>query len=275
MFNIIPLFLCTDLNQEQRHNSIPIVFISYVREDSTTAERVYQELRNTGLNPWMDKQDILGGQKWENVIRQAIEGSRYFIPLFSSTSTKKGGYMKKEFKYALKIFEELPQSYVFVLPVRLDDCEIPYKKLKDIQYVDLFDNNWEEGIQKLLRSLEAKWDIGKTVGNNLEISFKTENVEIAYKKILERIESLKHCHITHKVQNTWIKANVGRKIAFRIKGYLLSDINEYPKKIFVDFNRKKLSLLMILVLVSDGLSGKLIQNMRATADMLRVTIENN
>ena len=124
--------------------------------------------------------------------------------------------------------------------------------------------------------MEAKWDIGKTVGNNLEISFKIENVEIAYKKILERIESLKHCHITHKVQNTWIKANVGRKIAFRIKGYLISDINEYPKKIFVDFNEKKIVITDDFgVGIRWPISGKLIQNMRATADMLRVTIENN
>ena len=93
------------------------MFISYAHEDSDAAERAYSDLKNTGFNPWMDKEDILAGQKWENVIRQAIEKSRYFIPLFSSNSSKKGGFMEKEFKYALKVFDELPQSYVFVLPV--------------------------------------------------------------------------------------------------------------------------------------------------------------
>ena len=61
------------------------VFISYAREDSDSAERLYNELKKTGFKPWLDKYNIIAGQDWKEEIMDAIENSsRYFIPLFSS-----------------------------------------------------------------------------------------------------------------------------------------------------------------------------------------------
>jgi predicted esterase len=61
------------------------VFISYAREDSDSAERLYNELKKTGFKPWLDKYNINAGQDWMEEIMDAIENSsRYFIPLFSS-----------------------------------------------------------------------------------------------------------------------------------------------------------------------------------------------
>jgi hypothetical protein len=59
------------------------VFISYAREDSHAAKRLQKDLNDTGLNPWLDKEEILPGQNWKNEIEEAISKSRYFIPLFS------------------------------------------------------------------------------------------------------------------------------------------------------------------------------------------------
>jgi len=60
--------------------------ISYAREDSDVALRLYNELKNAGLNAWLDKYKILPGQNWGYEIQDAIEHSRDIIPLFSSTS---------------------------------------------------------------------------------------------------------------------------------------------------------------------------------------------
>jgi hypothetical protein len=38
------------------------VFISYAREDIRAAKRLYEDLKNAGLRPWLDKTNILGGQ---------------------------------------------------------------------------------------------------------------------------------------------------------------------------------------------------------------------
>lgn len=88
------------------------VFISYAREDEKAARRLYNDLKSRGLNPWLDKESLLPGQNWENEIRKAIKKSRYFIPLFSSTSVEKRGYIQKEFKYALDVLDEFPEREV-------------------------------------------------------------------------------------------------------------------------------------------------------------------
>jgi hypothetical protein len=60
--------------------------IRYAREDSDAAMRLYNGLKNAGLNEWLDKYKIPPGQNWEYEIQDAIEHSRYIIPLFSSIS---------------------------------------------------------------------------------------------------------------------------------------------------------------------------------------------
>ncbi len=59
---------------------------------------------------------------------------------------------KKEFKYAIDNYDEFPESEVYIIPVRLNDCDIPFEKLEVIQYVDLFPD-WNNGIKQILQSM--------------------------------------------------------------------------------------------------------------------------
>jgi hypothetical protein len=130
------------------------VFISYARQDYDAASRLYEDLRaKTNLKLWLDKKDLLPGQDWNVEIRKAIKNSRYLIALFSSTSVQKRGYIQKEFKFALDVLDEFPEGEIFAIPVRLDNCETPYEKFRNIERVDLFPD-WNEGVQRLLRTFE-------------------------------------------------------------------------------------------------------------------------
>jgi hypothetical protein len=129
------------------------VFISYASEDYEAARKLYEDLNKGGFTPWLDKEALIAGQNWKTAINKAIKESRYFIPIFSSVSVAKRGYVQKEFNYALDVFDEFPESQIFVIPVRLDDCEIPFEKLKDIEYVDLFPN-WDKGMQRIIRAMQ-------------------------------------------------------------------------------------------------------------------------
>jgi len=132
------------------------VFISYARQDSDAALRLYEDLKAwTDLKPWLDKKDLLPGQNWDIEIRKAIKNSRYFIALFSSTSVQKRGYIQKEFKHALDVLDEFPEGEIFAIPARLDNCEIPYEKFRKIERVDLFPD-WKEGVQRLWRTFEIR-----------------------------------------------------------------------------------------------------------------------
>jgi hypothetical protein len=45
-------------------------------------------------------------QNWKIAINKDIKESRYFIPVFSSVSVAKRGYVQKEFRYALGVYED-------------------------------------------------------------------------------------------------------------------------------------------------------------------------
>ncbi|QTA82990.1 Sulfatase-modifying factor enzyme domain-containing protein [Desulfonema limicola] len=60
------------------------IFISYTREDYDIAKRLYDDLKKAGIDPWMDKVNLLPGQNWKIHITKAIKESKYFIALLSS-----------------------------------------------------------------------------------------------------------------------------------------------------------------------------------------------
>jgi hypothetical protein len=72
--------------------------------------------------------------------------------LFSSNSVEKIGYIQKEFKYAIDNYDKFPESQIYIIPARLDNCQIPYEKLEDIQYVDLFPD-WDKGISQIFEAI--------------------------------------------------------------------------------------------------------------------------
>jgi hypothetical protein len=74
--------------------------------------------------------------------------------LFSSLAVNKRGMVQKEYKLALEVLKTIPFGQIFIIPVRLDDCEIP-DPFKEYQYVDLFPE-WKKGINKILESLGKK-----------------------------------------------------------------------------------------------------------------------
>ena len=128
------------------------VFISYARQDFDAAQRLYDDLTSgTDLKPWLDKEDLLPGQSWDLEIKKAIKKSRYFIALFSSTSVNKRGYVQKEFRKAIEVLDEFPEGEIFAIPVRLDECEIPYERFREIERVDMFPD-WDKAIQRLLKT---------------------------------------------------------------------------------------------------------------------------
>ncbi|HKI07205.1 MAG TPA: toll/interleukin-1 receptor domain-containing protein [Nitrososphaeraceae archaeon] len=105
-----------------------------------------------GQNPWLDTKSLLAGQNWKIIIKNSIRNSRYIIALLSSNSIGKRGFVQKELKEALEVLDEFPESQIFMIPVRLNDCNVNHTTLNEFHRVDLFPN-WEEGIKRILVSL--------------------------------------------------------------------------------------------------------------------------
>lgn len=129
-----------------------IIFISYAREDSEVALRLYQDLSRSGYMPWIDQKSIVPGKSWKEEVSAAIWESRYFILLLSSNSVGKRGYCQKEVRVALEAFDEFPPGDIFIIPVRLDNCEVREERIRQLQRVDLFPI-YEAGLNIILHAL--------------------------------------------------------------------------------------------------------------------------
>jgi hypothetical protein len=114
------------------------VFIAYVKEDAAQASRLYVDLAAAGFNPWMDAQKLVPGQNWPRAIENAIEDSDFFVACFSRKSVRKKGGFQAEIRYALDCARQIPLDQIFIVPVRLDDCEPPRAICHELQYIDLF-----------------------------------------------------------------------------------------------------------------------------------------
>jgi hypothetical protein len=132
------------------------VFISYAREDIESARRLYQELKTKkGIEPWFDEASLLPGLKWRPAIRKAIRESDFFIALLSKRSTSRKGYALSELSSALEILKEFPDDQIYLIPVRLDDCQMPFEDLRDIHYIDLF-FDWRKGVERVLTAIKSR-----------------------------------------------------------------------------------------------------------------------
>ncbi len=128
------------------------VFISYAHEDSEIAFRVYNKLSEAGVVAWIDKECLKVGQRLDIEIPKVINQCSFFLAIFSSTAVIKRGYVQKEFKLALEVVAKLPSEQIFVLPVRVDECEVPFA-FQNLHWVDLFPY-LDNGIEEILKVIK-------------------------------------------------------------------------------------------------------------------------
>jgi hypothetical protein len=137
--------------------NLPRVFIAYAMEDAHHADRLFDCLEALGCSPWLDRRKLLPGQDWPRRIQDAIENSDFFIACFSGNSVGKRGGFQVEVRQALDCARKIPLDDVFLIPVRLDDCRIPARIQREVQYVDLFPD-WNAGLARIMAIIGSSPD---------------------------------------------------------------------------------------------------------------------
>ena len=108
------------------------------------------------IDPWLDEEKLLPGQDWNLEIEKAVETTDAVIVCVSSTSISKEGYIQKELRQVLNIALEKLEGAIFILPVRLDDCQLP-RQLRDKQSLDYFPKSKQAAAyEKLKASLKVR-----------------------------------------------------------------------------------------------------------------------
>ena len=135
------------------------VFLCHASQDKPVVRDLYKRLlAEPWIDPWLDEERLLPGQDWNLEIEKAVESSDAVIVCVSSTSVAKEGYVQKELRKVLDIALEKLEGAIFIVPVRLDDCELP-RRIKDKQAIDYFPRSKQAAaFDKLKASLQIRKD---------------------------------------------------------------------------------------------------------------------
>jgi hypothetical protein len=127
------------------------IFINYARADSDFADALYDLLKKKGFHPWMDRRDIFAGENWKMAINSAVENAAVFLAVISKNSVEKEGYVQVEIKRALDKRLEKIEGRIFIIPLRMEDCERPwFVEQYSLQVLD-WDNGKNE--KRLIESI--------------------------------------------------------------------------------------------------------------------------
>lgn len=127
------------------------VFLSYAKEDRSKVRTIHRKLVRERLNPWLDLNDLLPGQDWDQTILHAIRNARFVIVFLSKNSVSKRGYVQKEIEEALDLAERMPEGEIFIIPVKLEVCDLP-TRLSKWQCIDVYRPG---GLSRIIKAIRA------------------------------------------------------------------------------------------------------------------------
>lgn len=126
------------------------VFLCHSSSDKPAVRQIYDHLVRDGFRPWLDEEDIHAGREWQLAIREAIRSSDIVLVCLSKESVSRTGYVQREIRDVLDVADARPEGEVFVVPARLEPCQIP-ERLAKWQCVDLYRNDGYRRLRVALR----------------------------------------------------------------------------------------------------------------------------
>lgn len=128
------------------------VFLCHSSGDKPAVRGIYAWLQQIGADPWLDEEKILPGHDWEREITVAVQSSDAVLVCLSQGSVSKAGYVQRELRFALDVAEQQPEGTIFLIPVKLEDCQPP-ARLHYLHWVNVFG---DKGFERLFGALQAR-----------------------------------------------------------------------------------------------------------------------
>ncbi|MCP4545316.1 MAG: TIR domain-containing protein [bacterium] len=130
------------------------VFLCHSPKAWEQAKELYRRLQADGVRPWLESEDLLGGQTREDEIQKRVRECDVVVVLLGNAFHRQAGLEQQIIKWALEVHGKQPPGSIFLIPALVEECEVP-DNFRDLAPVRLFE---EGGYEKLKRSLEARRD---------------------------------------------------------------------------------------------------------------------
>lgn len=124
------------------------IFISYSHADAAFVTNLAANLVKRNTHVWVDTWELNVGDSILNKVQQAIQESSALLVVLSKASVA-SEWCRKELNAGL--MRELDEKRVLVLPVLVDDCDIPIF-LREKMYAD-FRTNFDLGLKAIVEAV--------------------------------------------------------------------------------------------------------------------------
>ncbi len=126
------------------------IFIAHSSKDKNLARRITNDLKNIyKFDPWFDEIKIKPGESIPAKIQEGLHNCDYMLVLLSEDSVK-SNWMKTE--YSSKLWDEIEQERIYVIPLLINTCEIP-QLLKHKKYINFVNQDYLDALNDVVDSV--------------------------------------------------------------------------------------------------------------------------
>lgn len=128
------------------------VFISYSRKDSSFADKVCKELDSVNISYFIDRTNIVGGDEYISLLKEAINNSQIILYL-ASTNSYDSFWTNKELAFAITVKKNKD-----IIPFIIDNSELPEDKLfmfADINICNIRDSSIKTIVESIHNKLSS------------------------------------------------------------------------------------------------------------------------
>ncbi|CAM3869496.1 toll/interleukin-1 receptor domain-containing protein [Parendozoicomonas haliclonae] len=125
------------------------IFISYSHENKEFVDKLAMQLVQRNINIWLDRWELNIGDSLIDKVQDAVDGASALLVIMSKASIA-SAWCKKELTSGF--LRELEEKRVVVMPVLLEDCDIPIFA-RDKFYAD-FRTNFDEGLKTVIEGIQ-------------------------------------------------------------------------------------------------------------------------
>lgn len=127
------------------------VFLCHSSGDKAVVRALYQRLlAEPWIYPWLDEEELIPGQEWQEETEKAVEQSHVILVCLSPASITKEGFVQREIQIALEHADYMPEGSIYLIPLKLQPCEPP-RRLSRWQWANYYEERGHEWLMKALR----------------------------------------------------------------------------------------------------------------------------
>jgi hypothetical protein len=131
-----------------------IIFMSHSAKDKEFVRKLSFSLQELNYKVWLDEWEVRVGDSIVTKVEGGIERANFVAVVLSKHSTISKWV---ETEWQSKYWDEVNKRQVMVLPILIEDCEIPVL-LRQKKYAD-FRSSYPAGLRELVAGLQSRSDV--------------------------------------------------------------------------------------------------------------------